>query len=318
MLSAVQQVLDDKDFKIKSVVVTKAHDIAAKLLKWSIEKENKAILKIFSDELVAKLEEVFVGTVKPTGSIIDRDKLWKRFFILRSSVDYRNKWEDFLQLISGESSSSALFYQRITEIIFRSLIKSHFQISSEGTTIATINDHEKNALRYAAGYVCRHLKSKIENSSHALKEELVLCLMTMVKCKGSTEDIGMAEEWTELLDRGGLWRIKETTFHFFCALEEEIQVQLKLLPEYASARKQMITKSIMAYEDIQFYWLIVTADFEVDEDEVQSTLLSMIVELYLTIRGFSFASNWIGQYKQSAKKAHRNLSLRKNLCSVAT
>ena len=86
MLSAVQQVLDDKGFKIKSVVATKAHDIAAKLLTWSSEKENKAILKIFSDELVAKLEEVFVGTVKPTGSIIDRDKLWKRFFILRSLV----------------------------------------------------------------------------------------------------------------------------------------------------------------------------------------------------------------------------------------
>ena len=50
-------------------------------------------------------------------------------------------------------------------------------------------------------------------------------------------------------------------------------------------------KAILASEDAQFYWLVVTADFEVDEDEVKSTLLSMIVELYLTIRGFSFASN---------------------------
>ena len=81
----------------------------------------------------------------------------------------------------------------------------------------------------------------------------------------------------------------------------------------------MMTKSIMACEDIQFYWLIVTADFEVDEDEVQSTLLSMIVELYLTIRGFSFASNWIEQYKQSPKEStQKSKSLRKNLCSVAT
>ena len=62
-------------------------------------------------------------------------------------------------------------------------------------------------------------------------------------------------------------------------------------------------KAILASEDVQFYWLVVTADFEVDEDEVKSTLLSMIVELYLTIRGFSFASNWIEQYKHSVKKS---------------
>ena len=48
----------------------------------------------------------------------------------------------------------------------------------------------------------------------------------------------MAEEWTDMLDRRGLWRIKEATFHFFCALEEEVQVQLKLLPTSSSSRKK--------------------------------------------------------------------------------
>lgn len=223
------------------------------------------------------------------------------------------KWDDFLEPISGKSSP--LFYQHVMEIIFKSLIKSHFQISSDNTTTATMNNHKKNALRYAAGYVCRHLRKKIENSSHALKEELVLCLMTLIKGKGFTEDIGMAEEWTELLDRGGLWRIRETTFHFFCALEEEVQVQLKFLPESASARKKMI-KAILAGEDVQFYWLIVTADFKSDKDEVQSILLSMIAELYLTMRGFSFASTWIELYKQSAKKStQKSKSLRRDLYS---
>ena len=87
MLSAVQQVLNDKGFKIESAVAIKARDVAAKLMEWS--KDNKGVLTKFSDELIAKLEKVFVGTVRPTGYIIDRDKLWKRFFILRSSPDYR-------------------------------------------------------------------------------------------------------------------------------------------------------------------------------------------------------------------------------------
>ena len=35
------------------------------------------------------------------------------------------------------------------------------------------------------------------------------------------EDPGTAEEWTDLVDRGRLWHVRETTFQVFCALEEE-------------------------------------------------------------------------------------------------
>ena len=170
LMSAVQEVLDDKGFKVESDVAIKAHDVAAKLMEQSRNKENEAVMAKFSDELIAKLQEVFVGTVRSTGSIIDRDKLWKHFFKIRSGADYLEKWDDFLYPISGETSSRALFYQRVAEIILKSLIRSHFHISSESATCtSTINEHEKNALRYAAGYVCRHIRSKIENSSHALK-----------------------------------------------------------------------------------------------------------------------------------------------------
>ena len=78
-------------------------------------------------------------------------------------------------------------------------------------------------------------------------------------------------------------------------------------------------KAILASEDLQFYWLIVTAEFEVDKEEVKSTLLTMIVELYLTMRGFSFASNWIEQYKNSTKKStQKSKSLRKKLCDKSS
>jgi len=46
-----------------------------------------------------------------------------------------------------------------------------------------MTNDEANAKRYVAGYICCHLRKKIEASSHPFKEELVLCLMTMVKDK---------------------------------------------------------------------------------------------------------------------------------------
>ena len=80
-----------------------------------------------------------------------------------------------------------------------------------------MDDGEKQALRYVAAYVCRQLRKKLEKSSDAKKEEMVLCLITLTKGGEFNEDLGTAEGWTELVDRGGLWRVCENTFHLFCA-----------------------------------------------------------------------------------------------------
>ena len=118
------------------------------------------------------------------------------------------------------------------------------------------------------------------------------------------------------MDRGGLWHVRENTFHFFCALEEEVQIQLKQLAQAAHAARKKILQAIAASEDVQFYWVIVKADFEDDDDETKSILLSMISELYLTMRGFSFANNWVEKFKQAAKKALKNLKVSKENCTV--
>ena len=117
------------------------------------------------------------------------------------------------------------------------------------------------------------------------------------------------------MDRGGLWHVRETTFQLLCALEEEVRTYLNALssPNTAGLRTQFIEKLIKS-DDVQFYWCITTADFEVDDVEVHDYLLKMIVELYVTIRGFSYASAWIEQYKQLQKKStQRSKSLRKEL-----
>ena len=53
---------------------------------------------------------------------------------------------------------------------------------------------------------------------------------------------------------------------------------------------------------VQFYWIISTADFKIDDMVAHDLLLYKIVEIFITIRGFSKASAWIEKYKQSVKK----------------
>ena len=52
-------------------------------------------------------------------------------------------------------------------------------------------------------------------------------------------------------------------------------------------------------EDLLFQWAILTAEIE---NEVLTAVLKQLVDLYVTIRGFVFASSCLEFYKQFLKK----------------
>ena len=115
-----------------------------------------------------------------------------------------------------------------------------------------------------------------------------------------------------LVDRGGLWHIRENTHSFFLCLEE-VRVHLQsLLTE--TNKKQKIIQELIDNENVLFYWLINGADFEEHNEAVHSELLKRIVELFVTMRGFSYASAWLEKYKQGIKKGtQKSKSLRKKI-----
>lgn len=79
-------------------------------------------------------------------------------------------------------------------------------------------------------------------------------------------------------------------------------------------KKAEFIKKIERNDDVQFYWCIISADFEIDDTETHAILLEMIIELYVTIRGFSFAREWMEKYKQKNKKTtEKSTGLRRKL-----
>jgi len=54
---------------------------------------------------------------------------------------------------------------------------------------------------------------------------------------------------------------------------------------------------------MQFYWLIASADFDIDDQEPQEMLLTKIVKEFLTLRGFARAGAWMEKFKKSNKKS---------------
>ena len=72
-----------------------------------------------------------------------------------------------------------------------------------------------------------------------------------------------------------------------------------------------IHSTLQQSEDVLFHWSMITATWD---NEVAIKLMEMIVELWITVRGFSLASAWIEQYKKVTKKTlQKSKPLRKQI-----
>ena len=201
------------------------------------------------------------------------------------------------------------------------LIQNKFNYSTTAASVTPETSiNEGYALRYAAGYVVRHVLKKIRASNLPHKDDLIKCCQRLVKTHSSDDTENTAEEWTDLVDRGGLYHVKETTFQLFVALEDEVRKYLGQLSSPNAMRvKDRFISSLCDCEDVLFCWCITAADFDIVDTDVHNHLLKMIIDLFVTVRGFSYASEWMEHYKQAHKKCTQcSKSLRKRLYTDIT
>ena len=126
-------------------------------------------------------------------------------------------------------------------------------------------------------------------------------------------------EWSRKLNRGGLFEVNDETYRFFREVEVKMQSILMAVLKRsvaASGQKQVIIDTVASDDDVQFFWALLTCDIQREEDAI--TLLKDIVELWLTIRGFSVAGAWLEQHKQKSRtNSRKSKGLRKKLSERA-
>jgi len=153
------------------------------LLAWAKIPENLPVITNFS----LALHEQFKSCLKHLhlGSV-NRHKLWRSFFGVRSSEEFTKLWKEFLSKASVNETPT--LYQHLTTLLFNEEVSKAIKMETQSPhAIEPLTSNEKNALRYTAGYICRHLWKLLERSSHESKEELVLCLMEMTTKKDTIE-----------------------------------------------------------------------------------------------------------------------------------
>ena len=305
LATGVQAVIEGDAFHTQSPVARNVLCAAEKLDGWLKHPENHLPAKEFLSWLLSTLKACVPRDISSTRM---REKMWSAYHQLRCSSSYVSKWQCFLKQSLGVESHPIL-YQSIGNAILDQVVteKSHVSDTLSSTEQPSITEQELNALRYAAGYIPRALSKKLKKSAHPLKDGMQLCLLDLLN--DGDEQEGAAKEWINLIDRGSLKHINESTFQVMVAMELELRkhLQCKKPPNFVCE----ITEHILKNEDVQFHWCIVACDWEEEEAEA---LLEQVVKMWVTIRGFSFASAWVEKFKTaSAKSLQKSKGLRKKL-----
>lgn len=170
--------MTDEGFSLPTLPASNARVCANKLLDWIAV--NKGPSAIAAKSLVQLLQ----GCFHDSKSLhVAREKMWRKYYGLRSSEQFRDTWRDILKNINCEPCP--IFYQFVTDKIMESLINDYYRLQLEAiNTVAPLDCEDHCALRYTAGYVFRALKKKVEKSAHPLKSEIRLCLMEIMEDNG--------------------------------------------------------------------------------------------------------------------------------------
>ena len=150
-----------------------------------------------------------------------REKMWGIFHETRNSTKFVSLWRNLMQTAIGRMATP-IFFQFVTDVMFKQLIKCHFPLNndkSQAEKNEALTYEESNALRYAAGYVPRALRKRLEKGSHPLKEELILCLEDVCEGNDGDFDHDSSSDWTKEINRGDLKLINKKSYHFFYSME---------------------------------------------------------------------------------------------------
>lgn len=249
------------------------------------------------------------------------EKVWGAFHRERCSDEYKALWSDFLLDSIVCTDANPIFYQHITDIVFRMVLRKNFPTKDKAQQELPKEVHlsyeERNVVRYIGGYVLRALKKKVERSSNpeTLKKELILCLCDLLEDETAVYDD--SSDWLDLKNRGGLNHVSQNMFLLISSMEIEVKSHLtKSIAGNDFNLKEMLSSKIMSNENVENYWETLSANWGEKESEI---LLSMIVDHWITIRGFAYTSAWMERYKSSVhKKVQKSKGIRKTVMGTSS
>ena len=126
------------------------------------------------------------------------------------------------------------------------------------------------------------------------KKELKLCLIELLEESGEDEEYSQSNDWISIVDRGGLNYITNNTFMLMCSLEVTVKHHIDV---NVHLDKEVLKLTLLTSKDVD-----------------RELILSMLVDHYITVRGFAYCSTFMEKYKQSVhKEVQKSKGIRKTV-----
>lgn len=274
----------------------------------------------FCDTITSEINKIFTELSKRIRCpSTKRTRLWSAFHD-RRQTKLLEPWQDLFSKQGISEDQDQLFMQSVNQELFQLMLVDYME-DKEKTRASrdqqiTLSTDELNVMQYACGYVPHKLLKRYESRRGTKVRRFVEYLGNMAAvCADSDPDLlAYIRLWIERVNRGSLFPLNDETFHFFVQVETVVRVLLPkhvVKAEYNKGVQDVIEK-ILEDEDVQFNWTLISQDL--DSYEEAQELLHEIVQLWVTVRGFSIASMWMETYKQATKQTkQKSMGLRKHL-----
>lgn len=149
---------------------------------------------------------------------------------------------------------------------------------------------------------------------HLNRQDYLVCLEGMSEDADENEDtyLEYTQRWIHTVDRGVLFRVNDVVYGSFYELEKLVHKHLlRLMTRDIELGKKDIVDEVTSDNSVQFHWSMIAADLD---EEIGQQRLVEIVQLWLTVHGFSMAGAFLEHYIQVTKTSTRkSTSLRKGL-----
>lgn len=301
--SAIEASTSDSEFAVPSPRAEAAKELAAKIL----DSTATTRFATFSSDLIGKLSAVFTTVNRLKLHSSKRKKFWKDFHSL-CETELPELWTKLLLDVGIVQEDTSLLTQHVNLQLFERMLLEYSRTPEADVVVPLLTADEANALRYAAGYVPFALGKKLKG-----RPEISNFLQSLGIEGEESSYLVYTKTWVNQINRGGLFKVNDEVFSFFVEVEMRLRRHLPhLFKVNPTIDKKEIIDDLVTSDDIICYWAVVTCDL--DDEDLSVELLQHVIELWVTIRGFSAAGAWLEHYKQNIQRGMKGeCGLRKGL-----
>lgn len=308
--SVLSKIACKEELTISSSVNSSIHSCIHNLMK-----EESANLI----ELVEAIEREVAETMS-SGSFSSFDQL-KRSSITKFHKFRTYKLPELLTCLSSLPCMDNIFvWQMVAEEYFHLNLQAPSKLTCKKER--NFDVVEKNAVRYAAGFVLRKLKRKF-----GLRKDCLPCIDCLQQMMYDPTDLDFDQQeddpalafddfeeytkvWLKKTDRGGLLHVTEEAFWLFCEIEREVNENLTQSFNGERLSVGDLTSKTCQNQTIRCIWALINV---IEDKDMAQHLLESIIEEWVVLRGHSLCSYFLEVFKKANKETKNKKSLRKEL-----